>query len=175
VSQPIGFCAGELSLHMHISMYSTRLASNGHTPKTTRRLHGMALLEATRKCATGTTATAISGQQQQLASTSFLEDDKTILHTAARAGLQHRPADSSSPSHPRRLLFVSMHKMDVFFSLPSIRLSIAASGRCPRLPRYLCCMQISQRNRKNISRSRRAVHYRAYACHLCLRPPGADV
>lgn len=80
--------------------------------------HGMALLEAARECASGTTAAAISGYQQQLASISFLEDGKIIFRAAARAGLQHRPADSSSPSHPRRLLFVSMHRMDNFFRCP---------------------------------------------------------
>jgi hypothetical protein len=42
-------------------------------------------------------------------------------------------------------LFVSMHKMDIFFFSALRPIEYSGRRRCPRLPRYLCCMQISQR------------------------------
>ena len=109
-SQPIGFAPGEPQFVR--CTFNGRMHSSGqqsiYTQDEQTARDGMALLEAVRRCASDTTAAAISGYQQQLASISFLEDGTIIFRAAARPGLQHRPAESTRPSHPRRVLFVSM-------------------------------------------------------------------
>lgn len=135
--------------------------------------HGMALLEAARRCASGTTAAAISGYQQQLASISFLEDGKIIFRAAARAGLQHRPAtalarlthaDSCSCRCTGWTIFsAALHPIEDsgFWALsadPSLSVHI-----CNRLSRIV-------RMAHDAAEPCTTAHTQ---CHKCLRHPGA--